>query len=162
MKHLKHPRWFLVVVLCSFVSGSFTSTGLAENWPEWRGPSRNGVSHETGLPSKWGSESGIHWKAKLTGNGVSSPVIWEDRIFLTAADGPSQQDLRIICLSTNDGSMLWELRLWGTSPTLHHTSKSDMATPTPMTDGKFVYAFFGTGDVFCVDANGGLVWQRSL
>ncbi len=139
-----------------------TGIALAENWAQWRGPQRNAVSSETELPTKWSTESGIRWKAKLPGQGVSSPVIWGDRIFLTATDGPAQDELYFLCLARADGQELWRLRLWGTSPTLHHATKSDMATPTPVTDGKHIYALFGTGDVFCVDVDGGLVWQRSL
>jgi outer membrane protein assembly factor BamB len=134
----------------------------AENWPEWRGLARNGVSAESNLPVEWSAEKNIRWKAPLPGQGVSSPIIWGDRIFLTAAEGPNQSELIVLCLSLKDGSETWRLRLWGTAPTLRHATKSGMATPTPITDGKNLYAFFGTGDIFCIDHEGGLVWQRSL
>ena len=146
---------FLSAFLCVAVS-------FGENWPEWRGPHRNAVSSETGLPVTWSAERGIRWKTELPGAGTSSPVIWNDRILLTAADGNSQDDLFVLCLRLSDGKEQWRLRLWGTSPTLHHATKSGMATPTPVTDGKHLYTFFGTGDVFCIDVDGQLVWQRSL
>lgn len=133
-----------------------------ENWPEWRGPQRNAVSSESGLPVTWSPESGIRWKAELPGAGTSSPIIWGDRIFLTAAEGTSEDDLIVLCLNRSDGHERWRLRLWGTSPTLHHATKSGMATPTPVTDGKYLYTFFGTGDAFCIDVDGQLIWQRSL
>lgn len=142
-----------------FLSGAVS---YGENWPEWRGPHRNAVSSETGLPVTWSAEQGIRWKAELPGAGTSSPVIWGDRIFLTAAEGVSQDDLIVLCLGLSDGKEKWRQRLWGTSPTLHHATKSSMSTPTPVTDGKHIYAFFGTGDVFGIDVDGKLLWQRSL
>ncbi len=148
-------------VVVAFVL-SWANSAVGENWSEWRGPGRNGVSSETGLPVSWSAEKGLRWKTELPGGGVSSPVIWHDRIFLTAAGGSSQHELYFICLALQDGKEQWRLRLWGTSPTLHHATKSGMATPTPVTDGVHVYALFGTGDVFCVDVAGGLVWHRSL
>jgi outer membrane protein assembly factor BamB len=141
---------------------SLVPIATAENWPEWRGPGRNGVSSETNLPVQWSAEKNIRWKTPLPGQGVSSPVIWGDRIFLTAAEGSSQSELIVLCLALKDGKENWRLRLWGTSPTLRHATKSGMATPTPITDGTHLYAFFGTGDVFCIDHGGSLVWQRSL
>ena len=135
---------------------------MAENWQQWRGPGRNGVSSETNLPVEWSADKNIRWKAPLPGQGVSSPVIWGDRVYLTAAEGSSQSELIVLCFALADGKEMWRLRLWGTSPTLRHATKSGMATPTPITDGRHLYAFFGTGDVFCIDHDGGLVWQRSL
>ena len=64
-------------------------TLLAENWPQWRGPLGTGVSPETGLPTKWSSDENIAWKAPLRGLGVSSPVVWGDRVFVTFQVGAS-------------------------------------------------------------------------
>lgn len=134
----------------------------AENWPGWRGPERTGISSETEIPIEWSAAEGVLWKAALPGSGISNPIIWEDRVFVTSSDGPKQDELHLICLARDDGAKRWHLRLWGTSPTLYHATKSNMATPSPVTDGRHVYAFYGTGDVFCVDRDGGLVWHRSL
>ena len=134
----------------------------AENWPGWRGPERTGVSSERDVPETWTARDGIEWKVALPGSGISNPIVWGDRVFVTAADGLRQENLHLICLARDTGKELWHQRFWGTAPTLYHDTKSSMATPTPVTDGKFVYGFFGTGDVFCLDVDGGLVWQRSL
>lgn len=133
-----------------------------DNWAGWRGPGRNGVSHESGLPLKWSSGENVAWKAPLPGMGVGGPIIWGDRIFVTDCDGPRQANLHVICLARDSGRELWHDQFWGTAPTLHHDTKSSMATPVPVTDGKFVFAFFGTGDVFCTTVEGELIWQRSL
>jgi outer membrane protein assembly factor BamB len=134
----------------------------AENWAGWRGPSRNAVSPEKNIPTTWSEDEGVRWRSPLPGAGISSPVIWGDRVFVTSSDGPRQDDLHVICLSRRDGSELWHQRLWGTSPTRYHASKSSMASPTAVTDGKQLFAFFGTGDLFCFDIDGQLVWHRSL
>jgi len=134
----------------------------AENWPAWRGPNACGVSGETGLPETWSETQGVLWKAALPGAGISNPIVWDDHVFVTCSDGPKQDELHLICLARDDGQERWHLRLWGSAPTLYHATKSSMASPSPVTDGRHVFAFFGTGDVVCVDFDGRLVWQRSL
>ena len=134
----------------------------AENWPGWRGAARTGVSNETGLPVSWSEGEGVIWKVPLPGSGISNPIVWGDRVFVTSSDGRDQDELHLICLSRDDGSEKWHLRLWGSSPTLYHPTKSSMASPSPVTDGEHVLAFYGSGDVVCADFEGGLVWQRSL
>ena len=154
----------LPLVLSSFVALCLCCVARvqAENWPGWRGADRTGVSREKTVPLRWSPQDNVKWKVPLAGSGISSPVIWRDRVILTASEGPTQSDLHIVCLSLDDGRQLWHLKLWGTAPTRHHATKSSMASATPVTDGRHVYAFFGTGDVFCVDMDGGLVWHRSL
>jgi hypothetical protein len=80
---------------------------MAENWQQWRGPGRNGVSSETNLPVEWSADKNIHWKAPLPGRGVSSPVIWGDRVYLTAAEGSSQSELIVLCFALADGKEMW-------------------------------------------------------
>ncbi len=135
---------------------------LAEDWPGWRGPRRDGVSREQSVPQSWTAESGVAWRATLPGSGISNPIVWQDRVICTGSDGVDQQDLHVVCLDARSGRELWHTQLWGTAPTLHHATKSSMASPSPVTDGQHVYALFGTGDAFCLDMQGRLVWQRSL
>jgi len=139
-----------------------SSAANAENWPGWRGPTRNGLSSETDVPLRWTDEQGVKWKIPVPGSGISNPIIWGDRVIVTAADGPKQIELHVICFAVDDGRELWHQRLWGTAPTRYHANKSSMATPAPVTDGQHIFAFFGTGDVFCFDMEGRLQWQRSL
>ncbi len=134
----------------------------AENWPGWRGPERTGVSADRGVPTTWSASEHVVWKTPLPGSGISNPIVWNDRVLCTSSDGARQQDLHVICLSTATGQQQWHVKLWGTAPTLYHETKSSMASPSPVTDGQNVYAFFGSGDVFCIDLDGRLLWQRSL
>lgn len=139
-----------------------SSRAQAENWPGWRGAARTGVSDEKGLPLAWSEKQGVLWKVALPGSGISNPIVWGDRVFVTSSDGRNQDELHLMCLARDGGGEKWHLRLWGSAPTLHHPTKSSMASPSPVTDGEHVFAFYGSGDVVCVDFDGGLVWQRSL
>lgn len=134
----------------------------AENWPGWRGPLRTGVTTDDGVPVTWSPTENVIWKVTLQGTGISNPVVWEDRIFLTASEGRDQGELHVVCLDRETGVERWHQRLWGTAPTVFFYPKSGMASPSAITDGKHLWTFFGTGDVFCFDMHGGLVWQRSL
>lgn len=134
------------------------------NWPAWRGPRGDGHSDETNLPLRWSRSEGVRWKSPLPGVGVSSPVVWGDRVFVTSSDGHRDRhdQLHVLCFDRRDGRLLWHRRFWGTAPTRSHGRKSSMATPTGVTDGTHVWAFFGTGDLFCLDFEGDLIWARSL
>lgn len=137
-------------------------TAQGENWPGWRGPERSGVSPEAEFPLQWSESQGILWQAPLPGQGISNPIVWDNQVLLSSSDGPQQEQLHLVCLDRDSGSQRWHAQLWGTAPTLYHATKSSMASPSPITDGECVYAFYGTGDVFCLDLDGQLRWQRSL
>jgi len=149
-------------IFCWCLLGVGVANAWADDWPGWRGLQRNAISQEVDVATTWGADEQIRWQVTLPGAGISSPVIWGERVFVTSSDGPRQDELHVICLSRTDGRELWHQRLWGTAPTRYHSTKSSMASPTPVTDGKYLYAFFGTGDLFCFEVGGKLVWQRSL
>jgi outer membrane protein assembly factor BamB len=129
--------------------------------PQFRGPGGSGVSKETGLPTHWSEKENIRWKVVLPGRGLSNPVIANGRVYVTACSGPEQTRLHILCFDQASGKRLWERQFWATGTTLCHP-KTNMAAPTPVTDGKHVFALFATADLFCLDADGTLVWYRSL
>ncbi len=155
---------------------------LAENWPQWRGPSANGVSTETGLPVRWSATENIRWKAPLRGMGTSTPVVWGDRVFLTSqlGDGPlaggndfanaaairklGSANVRFLvqAFSKTDGSILWERSFDAGKhlPGVH--IKHNLSSPSCVTDGKLVYAWFGTGLVVALSLDGEEAWRRRL
>lgn len=149
------------IAALALIVGAVNSIAKSENWPGWRGPARTGVSGETGLPTTWSATENVLWKSPVPGTGTANPVIWEDRVFLTASGGRDQGELHVFCFDRDTGRTRWHRRLWGTAPTLFYP-KSGMASPSPITDGKHLWTAFGTGDVFCFDRDGGLVWQRAL
>jgi outer membrane protein assembly factor BamB len=131
-------------------------TGRAENWPQWRGPTADGISRETHLPTEWSMTKNLAWTAPLPGMGSSTPAIWGDRIFLTTEDG---NDVAVVCVSTA-GKQLWETPLGAKNARQRFMmGEANQASASPSTDGKHVYAFFGTGDFVCCDFNGKIVWR---
>ncbi|MGE3804375.1 MAG: PQQ-binding-like beta-propeller repeat protein [Gemmataceae bacterium] len=135
---------------------------VAANWPGWRGPGGTGISPEQSLPVKWSDTENVRWKVKLEGAGVGTPVVWGDRVFLTASDGRLDDQLHIYCFSADEGKQLWHTRLFGSGRPEWYFPAGGMAIPTPVSDGKLLYALFGSGDLVCVDLDGQPVWVRSL
>ena len=133
----------------------------AENWPGWRGPGNRGVSSETDVPLTWSKDQNVRWKVAVPGAGVSQPVVWDDRIFLTASDGRLNDRLHVLCYHRKDGKLLWHTRLFGSAPT-DLFAPGGMAVPTPATDGKAVCVLFGTGELAALDFAGKPIWIRSL
>jgi outer membrane protein assembly factor BamB len=125
-----------------------------ENWPQWRGPNRDGISKETNLPAQWSAKKNMAWIAPLPGMGSSTPAIWKDKIFLTSEDGT---DLVLVCLNTS-GKQLWKTKL-GSGKKRFMKGEANLASSSPCTDGKHVYAFIGTGDFVCCDFKGNIVWK---
>ena len=135
------------------------SVAAAENWPQFRGPTGQGISAEHDLPSRWSATENIAWKVAVPGEGWSSPIVWEDRIFLTSAmDGG--KSCRVICVDRRDGKILWNTEVFKQNQEKKQ-EKNSLATPTPVTDGTRVYAFFGGGGAAAVDFDGKVAWTNT-
>ena len=117
----------------------------AENWPCWRGPSRQGISAEKGLLLTWSATENVKWKTAVPGEGWSSPIVWNDRVFLTATEDKGQS-CRVLCFDAATGEVKWNKEVFR-QETLRKESRNSYATPTPATDGKHVYAVFGSGGI---------------
>lgn len=136
-------------------------TAAADHWPGWRGPNADGITAEKQLPVTWSKTENVRWKVPVHGAGVSSPVVWGERIFLTSSTGRLNDELHVYCHHRKDGKLLWHTKLFGSAPTDLYPP-GGMAVPTPVTDGKHLYCLFGTGDLACLDFAGRPVWLRSL
>jgi outer membrane protein assembly factor BamB len=128
----------------------------AENWPQFRGPSRQGVSAETGLPLHWSPTNHVRWKTRIPGEAWSSPIVWGDRIFVTTATERGTS-CRILSLGREDGKVFWDKEVFTQVPG-HKGGRNSYATPTPCTDGERVFAAFGDGSLVAVDFAGKIVW----
>ena len=137
------------------------AVATAADWPQFRGPGGAAVSDETGLPVQWGPKENVRWQADLPGRGVSSPVVAGGRVYVTASTGYRESRLHVLCFDAVDGKKLWERQLAATGVTMCHP-KTCMAAPTPVTDGKRVFALFATGDLAALSADGDMLWYRSL
>ena len=131
----------------------------AENWTRFRGPNGQGISSETDLPVTWSATDNIAWKTSIPGNGWSSPIVFDQYVFLTTATEEGKS-CRVICVNRDDGSIAWntEVHRQVTGPKRQQNS---YATPTPVTDGVRVYAVFYDGTAVAVDFSGKLVWKNS-
>jgi outer membrane protein assembly factor BamB len=122
----------------------FSTAALhAENWSNWRGPLHNGSSPEKGLPGKFSKTEGVKWAVDLPGSSAATPVIWGDRVFVTAAD-PKTKQQAAICLDRKTGRQLWRADISAFSTDGQY---SNSCSPSPVTDGKLVVFFFGTGEL---------------
>jgi outer membrane protein assembly factor BamB len=136
-----------------------TTTLLAENWPFWRGPSRQGVSTERGLPLHWSAESNVVWKAEVPGEAWSSPIVHEDQVFLTTTT-ESGVNCHGMAFDRATGRQQWNKKVFEQTP-LRKEQRNSYATPTPATDGERVYAVFGDGSVVALAAkNGEILWEH--
>ena len=133
------------------------SVAQAEDWPQWRGPHFNGSSESKGLPAKLDSSTQA-WAATLPGGGSGTPVVWQDRIFVSCLDSNSQK-LLAMCISRKDGAVLWSKQV---GEGFLKNNRNDLASPSAITDGKMVWFYFGTGDLIAYDLDGNAKWVRNI
>jgi outer membrane protein assembly factor BamB len=159
------------------------------NWPQWRGPEGQGISAERDLPWQWTASENVAWKTAIPGRGHSSPIVWGGRVFLTTAiegevvpgekavahtiDGQEfihpdsvgadrKHALKVLALDAETGRILWERTAWEGVPWDARHRKASFASPTPVTDGRAVYAFFGSEGLYAYDFDGKPLWKSDL
>lgn len=148
-------RCTLILLLAVF---TVMTNGFADNWQQWRGTHNDGISQETNTPIQWSQTENVKWRLPLPGEAASTPVVWEDKIFLTSAEGDSV--LVLMCIST-EGEELWKQTL-GHGNRRVRGGEANFAAPSPVTDGEHVWAFLGTGDLACYDFDGNQVWHTNI
>lgn len=146
----------------------------ADNWPQFRGPDQ-GRTPDTNLPVSWSATESVLWSTPLPGPGHSSPIVWGDRIFLTAFEpastgmvanlrswwGEREGRLLVLSLDKQSGRVLWEREVPVDSMGTLHTTNAP-ASPTPVTDGELVYVYFGQKGLMAFDFDGDVVWEKDL
>jgi outer membrane protein assembly factor BamB len=164
-------RWSGTLLVCALAlavwldlaqaPGTAAPTPAAATWTQWRGPSGQGYTDDQRVPLTWSDTQNLLWKTALPGVGNSSPIVWGDRVFLTAASRDGKERY-VLCLQSNDGKLLWkQLASRGVEPGRTH-AWNGFASASCATDGTHVYAFFGTPGLFCYDFDGKLVWKHSF
>jgi len=149
----------LAVLACVIGTVAATEESTAGNWPAWRRDG-SGVTDETNLPLVWSETENVVWRTPLPGEGNSSPIVWEDRAFVTAALDEGAKRL-VLCLDTQSGKILWKTELLPDTPTRLYP-KTGFASPTPTTDGRRVFAFFDSPGLVALDMQGKMIWKRPL
>lgn len=160
---MHHPKLLLssiCLILCSNI--------VAADWPQFRGPNSNGIADDPNAPTTWSAKENILWQTEIPGEGWSSPVISSGKLFVTTAvtTGPknSTSDHRweLWCLDAKSGEVLWTRTALEGKPRLETHRDNTYASETPVTDGKYVVAYFGMMGIFCYDFEGSLIWKKEL
>src|SRR6185369_6505856 len=146
-------RYFVILILSCFVL-----TTVAADWPSWRGLDGLGVSTEKNLPTEWSKDNNIAWKRGIPGKGASSPIVAGNRLYLTTQT--EDTGLHLLSINRQSGEIVWDREIGRGK--LHANNLHNMATPTPVSDGDFVWVLFGTGNLACLDRDGKMIWQRNL
>lgn len=158
----------------------------SQNWHQWRGPEASGVAPAANPPVEWSETDGIQWKVAIDGLGNSTPIIWEDRVFvLTVIDTgrvdpaktpPADQPKRkfgivypntyhqyvVLCLDRNTGDVLWRQVAAEEVPQEGHHGDNSFASASPTTDGERLYVCFGMAGLYCYDLDGERLWKKEL
>ena len=187
LRPLNIALFILTLTFVNFAAGAPRST----NWPQWRGPDGQGVSVEKGLPDEWSDKKNVKWKTAIEGRGFSSPIVWGKKIFLTTAldgevipgrtpgvkhkmsDGSEfvhpdavganlRHTFKVLCLDRDTGKILWERVAYEGPVHDSRHRKASFASSTPATDGKYVFAFFGSEGLYAYDYSGKLIWKQDL
>ena len=176
--------WARALVAAFVALLTATAPAAAQHWPQWRGPGGLGISADTDIATSWGPGDNIAWRAPLEGLGTSTPVIWGDLIFLTSQLGTGPIDERgaqfagtrrastraqddgvtllVQAFRRQDGHLAWEHRVpaEGRIPAVHRNH--NLATPSVVTDGTRLFAWFGTGQLVALDLEGHELWSRHI
>jgi outer membrane protein assembly factor BamB len=175
----------MVLLLTVLFSPVLTGqTDPARQWPVYRGYFSSGVLDNAGLPESFDLQKmiNIRWKVEIPGLGLSSPVIWDNKLFITTAiskadkkglkpgiygdvepvDDLSEHEWKVLCFDKNTGKSLWEATSCKGIPKIKRHPKSTHANTSIATDGKYVVAFFGSEGLYCYDMNGNLQWQKNF
>jgi outer membrane protein assembly factor BamB len=173
---------WLVATLAADEPGS--NSAAEHNWPQWRGPLATGAAPHADPPLVWDSDgTNIRWKTPIPGRGHSTPIVWGDRIFLTAAvpygdalpprpsTAPGNHDNlpvthrhKFVALAVNraDGSIVWQQTLREALPQEQGHRTASLASSSPVTDGERLYVLFGSFGLYCLDLNGKLIWKADF
>jgi outer membrane protein assembly factor BamB len=151
---------FLTFLLSSFILNTLTVAN-AQNWPCWRGPGGDGTTMETNLPTRWDSVTNIVWKVPVPGTGYSSPIVWNNRLFILTALNETNEKV-LLCYDCKKGDLLWQKTVVKTAFEKKHNDNS-YASGTPATDGRRVYVSFLDGQdvvVAAYDFSGDQIWLQ--
>ena len=136
------------------------STAFGTDWPAWRGPTGDGVSTESHLPTTWSRTQNVRWQVILPGPGNSTPIVWEDKVLITQAIDEEHRRL-LICFDRRHGNERWRSGVVYDNPeTTHRTNPQ--CSGSPVTDGTRVYVSFGSAGLYCYDLQGRELWGRHL
>jgi outer membrane protein assembly factor BamB len=167
-------KTFSVFLLCLSINALADSAG-EKFWPQWRGPLATGVAPLADPPLTWSETNHIKWKLAIPGEGDATPIVWGDRVFVLSAvpvaDPPQANKEKapngtfrftVFCIDRGSGKILWQKVGREASPHEGHQENNTFASGSPVTDGNFIWAFFGSRGLYCYDYEGNLKWQKDF
>ena len=160
------------------------------NWHQWRGPNADGLVPDADPPVEWSESKNVKWKVEIPGSGASTPIVWGDKVFILTAvktgekpkaaappRPPSRRRGRfrmstgrpdsayafdVLCLDRRTGRTVWKKTALKERPHEGHHPSHGFASASPTTDGRYLYASFGSRGIFCYDLDGDLKWKKDL
>lgn len=153
----------LLATCLAFVAGRLWAAG---DWPEFRGPTGQGISGATNIPIHWSATNNVVWKIVIPGEGWSSPVLASGRLYLTTAttaSGAGQPSLRALCVNAGDGRILWDVEVLQPEPGVAqtHHQKNGISSPTPIVRADRLYVHFGHMGTAALDLAGKVLWRQT-
>lgn len=174
----------IIFVLSMAACSNSDNTDAKRQWPSYRGYYANGILDNTTIPEKWDVEKGtnIKWKTDIPGLGLSCPILWEDKLFITTAvsqtdnsileagayvssnpvEDNSVHDFMVYCYNNKTGDLLWEKIAYTGVPKVKRHPKATHANCTPACDGKHLVVFFASEGLYCYNMDGDLLWSKDL
>lgn len=189
MKRLRRVTlfWLLVMFATSLVGSKQEAPGAEvpdapHQWPHWRGPLANGLAPNADPPTEWSETKNVRWKVSIPGEGKSTPIIWNDRIYLlsaiaterTADEPPVAKEgaftqppknfhqFMVYCLDRGTGGVVWSRMAIEAVPHEGRHTTNSFASGSPTTDGQRLYASFGSRGIYAYSLDGNLIWSRDL
>jgi outer membrane protein assembly factor BamB len=146
------------VFLCSVLLMLINPTAMAEDWPCFRGPSRQGISQETDVPLQWNLTSNVLWKTPIPGVGYSSPIVSDSRVYVTTATDEGVS-LHLLCVDAKTGTVYWDKEVFKQKAG-HKQEHNSYATPTPVTDGERIFVLVEDGTLLALSMDGDELWRH--
>jgi outer membrane protein assembly factor BamB len=172
-----------LLALAAMAEETVSTADAHRYWPQWRGPLANGVAPQANPPVQWSEKKNIRWKVALPGKGHSTPIVFGETVFLSAAvpvgeaqkpvydNAPGTHDsvpvthrhqFVVLAINRRNGALLWKKILREEFPHEGGHETGSLASNSPVTDGERLYVFFGSRGLYCLDLNGELQWQKDL
>jgi len=175
------------LLLSNFIFGQKNLSEFETNWAQWRGPYATGIASIGDPPIEWSESKNVKWKIEIPGKGHATPIVWGEQIILLSAvetektveiekqenTGHNNQWMKpistnhihkfiVLSIDRKSGKILWKTVLKEELPHSETHNLGSWASNSPVTDGKHIYAYFGSHGLYCVDMNGKLIWKRDL
>ena len=160
------PRLVSVAFAAALVAAALLPAPVDANWPEWRGPLRTGEGPAADPPLEWAEGKNVRWKLDIPGLGHGSPIVWGDAVLVTtavpSAKDPEALEFVVMAVERKDGKQRWRTVVHEEVPHegIHQTNS--YASASLLTDGKRLYAYFGSRGLYALDMNGKRLWEKQL